>query len=68
LYVSFAGMAIGNGFCDPAYMMKYGDFLYQIGLIDVNGRTVFHEIENLGMKYMQEKKWIEAFDVSYKHK
>jgi vitellogenic carboxypeptidase-like protein len=67
-YVSFAGMAIGNGLCDPEHMMKYGDYLYQIGLIDVNGRTVFHEMENLAMKYIQERKWNEAFDVSYKHK
>lgn len=60
-------MAIGNGLCDPVHMLKYGDYLYQIGLIDVNGRAVFHEMENLGMKYIQEKKWNEAFDVSYRH-
>jgi hypothetical protein len=60
-------MAIGNGLCDPVHMLKYGDYLYQIGLIDMNGRAVFHDMENLGMKYIQEKKWNEAFDVSYCH-
>jgi vitellogenic carboxypeptidase-like protein len=61
-------MAIGNGLCDPEHMMKYGDYLYQIGLIDVNGRTAFLEMESLAVKYIQEKKWNEAYDVSYKQK
>ena len=63
----FAGLAIGNGLCDPEHMLKYGDYLYQIGLIDLNARAVFHEMENLGIKYIQEKKWNEAFDVSLKN-
>ncbi|PNF39003.1 Venom serine carboxypeptidase [Cryptotermes secundus] len=61
--INFKGMAIGNGLCDPEHMLKYGDYLYQIGLIDVNGRTVFHKMEDVAMKYIQEKKWNEAFDV-----
>jgi len=64
----FAGLAIGNGLCDPEHMLKYGDYLYQIGLIDLNARTVFHEMENRAIKYIQEKKWNEAFDVSLKNK
>jgi len=60
----FPGMAIGNGLCDPEHMLKYGDYLYQIGLIDLNANVIFHEMENLGIKYIQEKKWNEAFDVS----
>jgi hypothetical protein len=63
----FAGLAIGNGLCDPEHMLKYGDYLYQIGLIDLNARAIFHEMENLGIKYIQEKKWNEAFDVSLKN-
>lgn len=66
--LSFAGLAIGNGLCDPEHMLKYGDYLYQIGLIDLNARAVFHEKESLGIKYIQEKKWNEAFDVSLKNK
>jgi len=49
-------------------MLKYGDYLYQIGLIDLNARAVFHEMENLGVKYIQEKKWNEAYDVSLENK
>ncbi|PSN57995.1 hypothetical protein C0J52_08092 [Blattella germanica] len=56
-------MAIGNGLCDPEHMMKYGDYLYQLGLIDANGREIFHEQENIGIKYIQEQKWFEAFEV-----
>lgn len=65
---SFAGLAIGNGLCDPEHMLKYGDYLYQIGLIDLNARAAFHEMENLGIKYIQEKKWKDAYDVSLKNK
>jgi vitellogenic carboxypeptidase-like protein len=61
-------LAIGNGLCDPEHMLKYGDYLYQIGLIDLNARTVFHEMENLGIKYIQEKNWSKAYDVSLKNK
>ena len=64
----FAGLAIGNGFCDPEHMLKYGDYLYQLGLVDLNARAVFHEMENRGIKYIQEKKWNEAFNVSLKNK
>ncbi|PSN49676.1 hypothetical protein C0J52_22833 [Blattella germanica] len=63
LHINFKGMAIGNGLCDPEHMMKYGDYLYQLGLIDANGRDMFHEQENIGIKYIQEQKWFEAFEV-----
>ena len=33
-FINFRGMAIGDGLCDPVTMTNYGDFLYNIGLID----------------------------------
>ncbi|KAJ9584274.1 hypothetical protein L9F63_021396 [Diploptera punctata] len=56
-------MAIGNGFSDPEHMLNYSDYLYQIGLIDINTKKIFQEQENIGIKYIQEKKWDDAFDV-----
>ncbi|KAJ9584276.1 hypothetical protein L9F63_021398, partial [Diploptera punctata] len=61
--INFKGMAIGNGFSDPEHMLNYSDYLYQIGLIDINTKKILYEQENLGIKYIQEKKWDAAFDV-----
>ena len=33
-FINFRGMAIGDGLCDPVTMTNYGDFLFNIGLID----------------------------------
>lgn len=60
--INFQGMAIGNGLSDPEHMLKYGDYLYQLGLIDSNTRELFHEKENLTRQYIQEKQWGKAFD------
>lgn len=65
--ILFAGMAIGDGLCDPITMTDYGDFLYQIGLIDTNQRTYFKEQGQLAVKYIQQKEWEKAFYVSLKH-
>lgn len=32
--INLKGLAIGNGFCDPEHQLRYGDYLYQLGLID----------------------------------
>ena len=68
LFMNFlTGMAIGNGFSDPEHMLKYGSYLHQIGLIDVNAKKIFEDEESKGIKYIQEKKWDEAFDVRFHH-
>ncbi|GLG97065.1 Venom serine carboxypeptidase [Gryllus bimaculatus] len=61
--INFQGMAIGNGLSDPVHMLKYGDYLYQLGLIDNNTKDLFHQQEDLGRKYIQEKRWDDAFNV-----
>ena len=57
-------MAIGNGFSDPIHMLNYADYLYQIGLIDINAKKIFEEEQNIGINYIKDKKWDEAFEVS----
>ena len=40
------GIAIGNGWVNPENMMGYSYYLYQIGLIDVNGKNAMKKKEN----------------------
>ncbi|XP_012264672.1 venom serine carboxypeptidase [Athalia rosae] len=63
LKINLKGLAIGNGLTDPENQMVYGDYLYQIGLLDSNGRDLFHQLEEEGRKLIQAKKFDEAFGV-----
>nr|CAD7409303.1 unnamed protein product [Timema poppensis] len=60
--INMQGMAIGNGLSDPEHMLHYGDYLYQLGLIDLNAREIFHKQENLTRSYIEEKNWDKAFE------
>nr|CAD7429809.1 unnamed protein product [Timema monikensis] len=60
--INMQGMAIGNGLSDPEHMLHYGDYLYQLGLIDLNAREIFHKQENLTRSYIEEKNWNKAFE------
>ena len=57
-------MAIGDGLCDPITMTDYGDFLYQVGLIDEKDRDYFKSQGDLVVNLIKEKKWHKAFEVS----
>lgn len=61
--INLKGLAIGNGLTDPENQLLYGDYLYQIGLIDFNGRDLFHKYEEKGRELIQQKKFDEAFDL-----
>ncbi len=41
--INLQGFAIGNGFCDPASQLNYGDFLFATGLIDRKQRDLYRE-------------------------
>ena len=56
-------MAIGDGFSDPVTMTGYGDFLYQIGLLDEIDRDYFNKQSELAVNLINQKKWIKAFEV-----
>ncbi|XP_068094770.1 LOW QUALITY PROTEIN: probable serine carboxypeptidase CPVL [Hyperolius riggenbachi] len=62
--INFKGIAIGDGLCDPEVMFGgYADFLYQTGMVDENQRDYFQRQANLAISYIQQQKWIEAFEV-----
>jgi vitellogenic carboxypeptidase-like protein len=63
LKINLQGLAIGNGLCDPGNQLVYGDYLYQLGLIDSNGRDLFNEYEKRGKDAIQRKDFNAAFEV-----
>ncbi|XP_063389059.1 venom serine carboxypeptidase-like [Cydia fagiglandana] len=60
--INLQGLAIGNGMTDPENQLKYGEFLYQIGLIDLNQRKIFEEYQAKTVNYIRNGQWIEAFN------
>jgi len=61
--INLKGLAIGNGLCDPENQLLYSDYLYQLGLIDENGKTQFQEYEKKGREFIKQKKYLEAFEM-----
>ncbi|CRK97539.1 CLUMA_CG010927, isoform A [Clunio marinus] len=63
LKINLKGLAIGNGLSDPLHQLVYGDYLYQLGLIDSNGRDLFHLYEKKGKQCIVKKDFNCAFEV-----
>lgn len=61
--IPLKGVAIGNGLSDPIHQLKYGDYLYQLGLIDDLGLQQFHEEEAKGVNCIKKHDMDCAFDV-----
>lgn len=61
--INLKGLAIGNGLCDPENQLLYSDYLYQLGLIDRNGRTQFQLYEKKTRELIKQKKYMEAFEI-----
>lgn len=61
--INFKGLAMGNGLTDPINQLNYGDYLYQLGLIDFNGRDQFHVYQKQGVDFINQSKYDEAFEV-----
>lgn len=63
VHIPLKGMAIGNGLSDPIHQLKYGDYLYQIGLIDDHGLKQFHDAEAQGIACIKKHDMDCAFEV-----
>ncbi|XP_076326712.1 putative serine carboxypeptidase CPVL [Tachypleus tridentatus] len=59
--INLKGIAIGDGLCDPETMLDYGDFLYQIGLVDERQADYVRQKTSLAQQYIQEEQWLKAF-------
>ncbi|KAF2890314.1 hypothetical protein ILUMI_15859 [Ignelater luminosus] len=51
---------------DGIHQYGYGDYLYQVGLVDVNGRQKLQEKENTYVVYIKNKQWKEACELDRK--
>ncbi|GAB0097761.1 venom serine carboxypeptidase-like [Sergentomyia squamirostris] len=60
--IRLKGMAIGDGLSDPINQLNYGDYLFQIGLIDHNGKKLLEEYVSAARTFIQEGNYIAAFE------
>lgn len=59
--INLQGLAIGNGLSDPINQLRYGEYLYQIGLIDRNTRSVFNQYERKAIEFIKKEQYDKAF-------
>ncbi|KAK9877391.1 hypothetical protein WA026_017787 [Henosepilachna vigintioctopunctata] len=59
--INLQGLSIGNGLSDPENQLKYGDYLYQLGMIDTQVLDEVKSYEHEGIKYIQNREWVNAF-------
>ncbi|KAK8756852.1 hypothetical protein V5799_000444 [Amblyomma americanum] len=58
--INFRGIAFGNGLTDPINMMGFGDFVYEIGLIDRNVADHMLRVGRLAIDYLRAGRTLEA--------
>ncbi|CAF0921150.1 unnamed protein product [Adineta steineri] len=59
--INLKGMTVGDGLCDPINQYQYGDFLYQIGLIDQTQKS-YVDLQTALMRYsIEQERYIDAF-------
>ena len=61
--IPLKGLAIGDGLCDPINQFALGDFLFQTGLTDENGRDKLHQIEQKARQHIEAGKYDDAHNV-----
>ena len=58
--INLKGIAIGDGLCDPVTMTDYGDFLYNIGLLDELDRDYFKKIAELQVNFIKKGEFLQV--------
>lgn len=61
--IPLTGIAIGNGLSDPVNQLQYGDYFYQLGLIDDNGLRQFHLTEAVAVECINNGDMESAFNL-----
>lgn len=52
-----------SGFSDPIHQIDYGDFYYEMGLIDSLQLKYFQSQESLAKSFIKSKNFYEAYEV-----
>ncbi|KAF7288071.1 hypothetical protein GWI33_000125 [Rhynchophorus ferrugineus] len=60
LYINLKGLLIGNGLTDPIHQLAYGDYLYQLGLLDLIQRDDFYSLEKETYSYIKAGDYLMA--------
>ena len=63
MHIPLKGLAIGDGLCDPVHQMAYGDFLFQVGLVDENDRDALQNMTDVTKQYIKSRQWAKATNV-----
>lgn len=61
--INLQGLAIGNGYSDPLNQLNYGDYLYQLGLIDSNAKDRFDGDETAAADCIKNNDYQCAFKI-----
>ncbi|XP_034251836.1 venom serine carboxypeptidase-like [Thrips palmi] len=59
--INLKGLAVGNPLAEPEAMLEYGDYLYQLGLLDDHGRQRFQQREAVIRDLLQQRRWTDAW-------
>ncbi|GAB6021025.1 hypothetical protein CHUAL_003662 [Chamberlinius hualienensis] len=60
LKINLKGFAIGDGWIDPVKQLNYGDYLFNIGLINEQQRSVFYEKQAKMAENINKGNWRSA--------
>ncbi|KAF5282415.1 hypothetical protein FQR65_LT14309 [Abscondita terminalis] len=60
--INLKGLAIGNPHSDPENQLGYAELLYQLGLVDLNGKKIIQQEVDKIIDLIQKKMWVEAYE------
>ncbi|KFM61848.1 putative serine carboxypeptidase CPVL, partial [Stegodyphus mimosarum] len=58
--INLKGISVGNGMCDPETMMDYGDYLYQLGLVDRQQASMMRKLSKSIVRHIRKKEYYKA--------
>ncbi|XP_043288593.1 venom serine carboxypeptidase-like [Venturia canescens] len=61
--INLKGMAIANGYTDPVNQLRWAEYLYEVGLLDANGREQCLELEKQARDLILNHQHSAAYEV-----